>query len=333
MQIFFEERERRPRAVWRLLAQVVIFQAATFLFLAPLAAIWFVASAPEAPSSDSVAALTQSPAILLFSSVASLGAIFLSLWLAGRFLDRRPIKDFGLRLDSGWWLDLAFGLALGAALMTGIFLVEISFGWIRIEGAFESGISGTPFWIALLLPIAIFLCIGVYEEMFSRGYQLLNMAEGFNYPFLGPHGAIVAAWVLSSSIFGVLHLGNQNATPLSAFNIALAGLLLGAGYILTGQLAIPIGLHITWNFFQGTVFGFPVSGLGPIGASFLATDQGGPDLWTGGAFGPEAGLMDPIATLVGVSLIALWVRLRQGRVGIHTPLAEPPKVVHETTVR
>ncbi len=333
MQIFFDERERRPRALWRLLAQVVIFQAATFFFLAPLAAIWFMAS-PSGPSSGgSAAALTQSPTILLFSSIASLGAIFLSLWVAGRFLDRRPIKDFGLRLNGGWWLDLGFGLALGAVLMTEIFLVEISFGWVTIEGAFVSNLSGTPFSIALALPVVAFLCIGIYEEIFSRGYQLLNMAEGFNYPFLGPHGAIVAAWVLSSSIFGILHLGNPNATLLSAFNIALAGLLLGAGFVLTGQLAIPIGLHITWNFFQGTVFGFPVSGLEPIGASFLAIEQAGPDLWTGGAFGPEAGLMDPIATLIGILLIALWVRLRQGKVSIHTLLAEPPKLVSETNER
>ncbi|HZY64486.1 MAG TPA: CPBP family intramembrane glutamic endopeptidase [Rubrobacteraceae bacterium] len=331
MQLFFEERERRPRAVWRLLAQVVIFQAATFLFFAPLAAVWSLASSAETFSDGSVAAFAESPTILLFGSISSLGAVFLSLWLAGRFFDRRPFRDFGFHLDGGWWLDLAFGLALGAVLMSGIFLVEISLGWVRVEGTFESGLPGTPFWVALALPIVIFLCVGVYEEAFSRGYELLNMAEGLNYPFLGPRGAIAVAWVLSSGIFGILHLGNPNATPLSAFNIALAGLLLGAGYILTGELAIPIGLHITWNFFQGNVFGFPVSGLGPVGATFLSTEQGGTDLWTGGEFGPEAGLMDPIATLIGISLIALWVRLRRGHVGIHTSLAEPPKTVPETS--
>lgn len=320
--MFFEEREHRPRAVWRLLAQVVIFQAATFLFLTPLAAVWFVGTSPG----DSVASLTGSPTILLLSSISSLVAVFLSLWLAGRFLDRRPFGDFGFRLNRGWWLDLVFGLALGAVLMSGIFLIEVSFGWVRVDGAFVSNLPGTPFWVSLILSLMIFLCVGIYEETFSRGYQLLNMAEGFNYPFLGPRGAIVAAWILSSGIFSVLHFGNPNATLLSTFNIALAGLLLGAGYVLTGELAIPIGLHITWNFFQGNVFGFPVSGLGPIGATFISTEQGGPDLWTGGAFGPEAGLMDPIATLVGILLITLWVRLRKGRVGLHTALAEPPEM-------
>lgn len=333
MQIFFEERGRRVRAVWRLLAQLVIFQAATFLFLSPLTVIWFVASSPETLSGDSVASFTESSSVLLLSSVSSLGAIFLSLWLAGRFLDRRPVRDFGLHLNGGWFLDLFFGMALGAVLIAGIFLVEISFGWLRVEGTFESGAPGTPFWISLALPVLLFLCVGISEELFSRGYQLLNMAEGLNYPSLGPRGAIITAWMISSGIFGVLHLGNPNATLLSAFNISLAGLLLGTGYILTGQLAIPIGLHITWNFFQGNVFGFPVSGLEPIGAIFLVTEQGGPDLWTGGDFGPEAGLIAPATILTGMLLIALWVRLRQGRVGIHIPLAEPPKEVQVTDER
>src|SRR3712207_9183124 len=66
---------------------------------------------------------------------------------------------------------------------------------------------------------------------------------------------------------------SPNATLFSTFNVVLAGLMLGLGYVLTGELAIPIGLHFAWNFFQGGVFGFPVSGLGPVGASFLSTDQ------------------------------------------------------------
>lgn len=322
---FFVERDRgRLRAGWRLLAQVVVFQAATFFLLAPLTAIWFVAGSSEAPSEGFAATLTESTATLFLGSIASLGGIFFSLWLAGRFIDRRPLKDYGFHLDRGWWLDLVFGLGLGMFLMSGIFLIELSFGWLRVDSTFESILPGTPFWVALALPFVIFLCVGIYEEAFSRGYQLLNMAEGLNYSSIGPRGAALAAWILSSSIFGVLHLGNPNATPLSAFNIALAGLLLGAGYVLSGELAIPIGLHFAWNFFQGNVYGFPVSGLNPIGATFISTKQTGPDIWTGGLFGPEGGLLVTFATLTGIALTAFWVRFRRGRVGIHTPLAEYP---------
>ena len=133
------------------------------------------------------------------------------------------------------------------------------------------------------------------------------------------------ACVLSSLFFGALHIGNPNATLSSTANITVAGLMLGLGYVLTGELAIPIGLHIAWNFVQANIYGFPVSGLRPVGATFLEIEQGGPEAWTGGPFGPEAGLIGVSAMILGFLLITLWVHLRSGKVAIHTPLAEEPE--------
>jgi uncharacterized protein len=105
--------------------------------------------------------------------------------------------------------------------------------------------------------------------------------------------------------------------------------LLGVGYVLTGQLAIPIGVHISWNFFQGNVFGFPVSGLDGLGAKFLATETSGPELWTGGVFGPEAGLLLPFAIALGSLMTFSWVRFRHARADILASIAEAPKPVEE----
>lgn len=221
-------------------------------------------------------------------------------------------------------MDLAFGLVLGALLMTGIFLVELKAGWITVTGTFKTTEEGGSFLPSILAPAVIFVSVGIGEEMRSRGYQLRNIAEGLNYPSLGPKGAVVLAWVLSSAFFGFLHLSNPNATLISATNIAFTGLLLGIGYVLTGRLAIPIGLHVTWNFFEGNVFGFRVSGLETVGATFVAIEQSGPPLWTGGAFGPEGGLLDIVAVIVGSSLIWLYVRARSGKVTLETSIAEPP---------
>ena len=328
MEPFFEEGTGRLRALWRLLAQYLTYWILGPYLVNVLAAAWLLAGpGREADSSGGLDAsvLSGSPALPLIGAGAGLMGVLLSVWLAGRLLDRRPFADFGFHLNGGWWLDFFFGMALGALLMTAVFLVELGLGWIKTTGAFESGLPGAPFWVAILVPAAFFLCVGIYEELLSRGYQLRNAAEGLNLPGVGPRNAVLLAWVLSSAFFGYLHASNPNATPISTFNVALAGLMLGFGYVLTGELAIPIGLHVTWNFFQGAVFGFPVSGLRIGGATFLSLDQGGPDLWTGGSFGPEGGLIGPAAMAAGILLTALWVRLRYGAVAVYAPIAEGPK--------
>jgi uncharacterized protein len=323
VNVFLNDREGRLRAFWRLLFQygIYIFSAALLGVLVPGLLIAF---GEADPGGDPTGTLVPSPASQALSYAASLAAALFSVWLAGRFLDHRPISDFGLRLNREWWLDLCFGLVLGALLMAGIFLVELAAGWIAVTGAFEATSKGAAFFPVILAPLVLFICVGISEELVSRGYQLRNLAEGLNFPGIGPRGAIVLAWVLSSSYFGYLHMANPNATLVSTANIALIGLVLGVGYILTGRLAIPIGLHIAWNFFQGNVFGFPVSGIEPVGATFLSVEQGGPSLFTGGPFGPEGGLLGIAAAIIGSLLTWLWVYVRSGKAVLQTSLAEPP---------
>jgi membrane protease YdiL (CAAX protease family) len=320
---FLDEGTGRLRAPWRLLLQYLAYTVAVPLFANLLAGAFLLAGMGAGSSGTS--ALAGSPLLPVIGGVAGLGGALLSVWLAGRFLDRRPFAEFGFHLSGGWWLDLLFGMALGALLMTTVFLVQSGLGWVTVTGSFESLVPGAPFWLAVLVPATLFVCVGFNEELVSRGYQLRNAAEGLNSSSIGPRGAVLLAWALSSAFFGYLHAANPNATILSTANVALAGLMLGCGYVLTGELAIPIGLHVTWNFFQGTVFGFPVSGLRIGGATFLSIEQGGPDLWTGGPFGPEGGLLAPAAMALGILLTALWVRLRRGRVAIHAPIARGPK--------
>jgi len=114
-------------------------------------------------------------------------------------------------------------------------------------------------------------------------------------------------------------MDNPNATWVSTVNIVLAGIFLGLGMFLSGSLAIPIGLHISWNFFQGIVFGFPVSGMN-MGAAMIATESAGPTWLTGGAFGPEGGALGLIAIFIGSGLTLLWLR-RKGRLSLHTDLS------------
>lgn len=316
LALFWNSGEHRLRPLWRLLVFVLIFFALTILIslvIVPLVLI-------VVPTSRSLA-YWESVQGFLPSLIITTLATVVSMVLAARFIDRRPFVGFGLRLSRGWWLDFGFGLALGAVLMTGVFLVEWAAGWITIRGLFVAPPTGAPFLLAILSPLAVFLCVGIQEEMLFRGYLLRNLAEGLNVRAIGPRRSLALAFFFSSFLFGLAHAANQNAGVSSIANITLAGVLLGVGYVLTGQLAIPIGLHITWNLFQGNVFGFPVSGMHVSEATFVAIEQRGPAVWTGGAFGPEAGLLGVISSLVGIGATLLWVRWRYGQIAFYEPLA------------
>jgi hypothetical protein len=121
-----------------------------------------------------------------------------------------------------------------------------------------------------------------------------------------------------------MHLFNAHAGPLAMAGVLMLGIITATGYVLTGELAIPIGLHITWNFFQDAVFGFSVSGGDISAATFVVTDVQGPALWIGDEFGPESGLLAIGAMVLGIVLIGLWVRLRRGYISLRTTIASVP---------
>lgn len=235
-------------------------------------------------------------------------------WLTAHYIDRRPFSDYGFQFNRDWWLDLVFGMVLGAALMTAIFLVEWAAGWVAVDSVFYSNESSVPFGQALMAPMVLFIVVAVAEELLTRGNHIVNFAEGLHS--WGHLPAVFAAWLLSSVIFGLLHIYNPHTTWVSTANLVLTGFFFGLGFVLTGQLALPIGLHFSWNLVQGNVFGFPVSGKVFYATSLVRLEQRGPELWTGGPFGPEAGLLGILAIMVGMLFTAGWVRWRYGDLSV-----------------
>lgn len=318
---FWNDRTRRPRAVWRLLGLLAVLLALGLL----VGALVFTLAAPV--ESLVVGVIPDAETILLAGTAATIllqvAFVTAAVYVATRLFDRRGLRDLGLRVDADWWLDLVFGLALGAALMAGIFLVEVALGWVTVTGTFRTGGAASSFWPWFALTVGFWLAVGFYEELLTRGYLLTNLAEGFTwFERLGSTAAVGLATGASSLVFAVLHAANPNASLASTAGIFLAGLMLAAGYVLTGELAIPIGLHVTWNLFQGSIFGFPVSGMG-FGVSLVAIDQAGPTWLTGGSFGPEAGLLGIAGSVAGLLLIAVWVWRRKGEIAIAPSITEP----------
>ena len=243
---FWNKQEGRLRAFWRLLLQLVIA-----IIITTVLEIAFSASPGGRPVFS---------AVLSEQNIASLGFV-ISVWLAARFLDRRPFTDLGFRFNKAWWLEIGFGLALGALIVVGMFLTEWANGWMIITDTFYTAGTGLPFALVIVLSLVTFVGVGLFEELLSRGYQLRNIAEGLNFSFVGPRMAIALALLISSSIFGLLHLVMHSDTDagfldnvLGILPQTLGGLMLGVAYVLTGQLAIPIGIHTAINFFGTSVF-------------------------------------------------------------------------------
>jgi uncharacterized protein len=325
-KLFWSREERRLRMVWRLLGQLLFLMLVLLPLQTLVGMLAVFVLGPQALPTEGLSDLgqaqtwiMQNPLWMAISTLTILLTMTIAVWAAARWLDRRRLLDLGLRLDRQWWADLGFGLALGFVLMTLVFVVQLLAGWVTIQDTFVADEAGS-FWGGMGLALIIYLCVGFYEELFSRGYQLTNLAEGFSA--IGRKRAIWVATLLSASVFGALHLMNPNANWIGAVNIMVSGVLtLGLGYILTGQLGISIGLHITWNLVQGNIYGFPVSGADYRFATVFLIEQQGSELWTGGAFGPEAGLLGLLATLLGALLIVWWTRRYYGRAAVREEIA------------
>ncbi len=237
---------------------------------------------------------------MVFGSVSQHVIVIALALLACVWPDRRRIREIGLDINLRWWLDLLGGLALGAVLTALIFMIEYHNGWI------ELGESDTDFGQTFRLQLGWLLAmvfVGTGEEIMSRGYQLKNLTEGFKRT--GVLTSFVIATLISSGVFGLLHVLNPHASVLATVLVVMAGIMFCVGRLLTGSLAAPIGMHIAWNYCQGAVFGFPISGT-TIQGSVINIDSTVDSIWTGGDFGPEAGLLGLFAIITATAVFMLW---------------------------
>ncbi len=330
-RIFWNPSENRLRSGWRALVQLVLFLVAFFSFLI-LVGLQIVLPALGLSSFDELDALEATGAVpvwlVLVPGAATFLAALASTLAATRLLERRPLAAFGLRLDPHWWADLGFGVVLGALFTASIFSVLVAAGWLEVTGLFQTPVTGQPFALGLGAFLLNAVMVGTGEELVFRAYQLTALAQGLGR--MGPRLAIGTAWLISSILFGLWHVPNTGATGTSVIIAVLGGFLLGAGYVLTGRLGLSIGLHAALNFFGDNVFGFG-SGGGQIAdrPTIIATSEVGPDLWTGGPFGPAAGLVAVGAILLGVVAIWLWARWEYGVSAPHLELVPAQQSVEQ----
>ncbi len=237
---------------------------------------------------------------------AGIGAILVATILGGAWvIDRRPIGEYGLSLDRRWWRSFAVGGAIATVVNAGALAVAVGAGWATVVGIAE-GAGDLSFPAAMVVVFSYVALASAWEEVVFRGAMLKNLAEGADGPV--PQWAAVGMAVLASSlVFALLHGGKVDHPSQYGYYL-LAGLLLSGAYVLTGDLALPIGFHVWYNFTQSAVFGLGHSQRTP---ELLAVEIVGPARWVG-----EEGIVYMLFVALGGLLLLAFVRWRDGRLGI-----------------
>ena len=231
----------------------------------------------------------DSPVMLILTAFQVMGS-FLALWLATKFIDRKPLMSIGLSVKDKT-NEMLIGLGFALAFIGGLFLILWLIGAINITGyvGFKPGV----FIVSMMLFMAAF-----DEELIFRGYILNNMMDSTSNRWIALAG--------SSLLFALLHSGNPSvwSTWVPMTELFAAGFILGISYTFTKNLWFPTFFHFGWNFFQG-LFGFEISGINVDSWKMISHENTGnvPDIVSGGAFGIEGSVITLSCTIICTYLI------------------------------
>ena len=206
-----------------------------------------------------------------------------------KVIEKNSLSTLGF-VKKNWLKYLGWGILI-SLLQMGVIALVYQVGGI---GTFElNELSLEPILFILGL-FPFWLLQGGTEEVATRGWLLTRIAARTNLPF---------AIAISSSLFGILHMGNAGVTFLSVLNIILDGVLAGLLFIYTDSIWLVVAQHGTWNYVQGNLLGFQVSGTGADASIFSFSMGSGPDWLTGGAFGAEGSIITTLVLLVSLVIV------------------------------
>ena len=285
---FWNRRERRLRAGWRITTMLALYLAITIATMVTIESLLPGLGEYAAPFGIALTGL-------------------LTAWLAVRFLDGRRLRSLGLRVDRRWWRELLVGVGFGLFTTGGVLAIYLAMGWGTIDGWFvaEDGL----FVVAFGLSVATYAAVALLEELLFRGYFVTNATEGVPSGLVRPLGRlvprrwlagvpVVIAVAVSSLVFAEFH--GDSLTAMDYLHFWLAGVLLAIPYVLTGRLWLSIGLH--WAFNVGLTSLFNVEGGVP---ALIRLEIDGPSLWVG-----EAALTETAMIAVTILLVLVWARWR-----------------------
>lgn len=267
----------RLRAPWKII-----------LFIAVLVVALILASWIEMSVDGLVAGFGYRPLISEWAvPLGTLGAT----WAMLRAVEEKRWSFVGMERTAARGPILASGAVLG--------LLPIAVPSLILLAADQLSIVSAPngsWWAASLIGAGNLLPAAFGEELLLRGYVFAVFRE-----------AIGSRWTLivTSVVFGLLHVPNPGADAQSILIVMLAGFFLGSVFLATRSLYAATAAHFTWNWFMAAGLHAPVSGL-PVSAPDYRVIDSGPDWLTGGAWGPEGGL----AAALGMFVVLIYLHAR-----------------------
>jgi membrane protease YdiL (CAAX protease family) len=293
VSVLWNRTENRPRALWRVLAAIVAGFVGVYV-VPPLAL-----AGTELP--PSVAGAT-------INLIAALAGLVTAVGFA-RYVDRRPVTDYGLAFSPSWLEDFGAGSLIALAGMAVALPVSLLAGWATVSELFlgGTGANALPFAVAFGVYVIQWVLVAFWEELINRGLILTSAVEGLRNRWLSDRGAVVVGVVASALIFSITHFPDS----LAAFGSRLMlGVILGAAYVWTDSLALPMGLHFLINFSMNNVYGLTnVREAAEVLPMLVQPTFTGPSQFVG-----VFGVVNSAAVLCVAALTAGYVAFRYGGV-------------------
>ena len=227
--------------------------------------------------------------LMFVSQMVMIIAVIGATWLVLRVIDRLPFSILGISIR-GRGPDIFYGLAAALAIFAVGFSFSCGVGLVVIDGfAFD-------LW-ALCYSFIFYLAVSISEEIMCRGYILGRLLQANVNRFL--------ALFISSLIFAIFHMFNPNITILAFINILIAGCMMGVVYLYTRNLWFPISLHLFWNWIQGPILGYDVSGM-KLTPTLINITLPADNVWNGGMFGFEGSVVCTILMLIFIACVIFY---------------------------
>jgi membrane protease YdiL (CAAX protease family) len=294
---FFKNKYNDVRAVWKLMCVIPTFFILTVMLTICFTFFYEIILAATTGINDPMALeerIVNSDISRMSIAIIQNIVMMASVMMFWKSFDKKPFSQMGLTFNKTSFIDLVHGLILGAASIALVFVALLLTGQFTVE----SSVMKPGFASTLLSDLVVMIFVGIGEEMFSRGY-CMGILRRSN---------IFIVLIVPNLIFALLHIFNNNIGVIPMINLFLIGLLFSLISLRRGNIWMPVGYHITWNFFQGSIFGMPVSGSDASG--LFASKPVGENIFNGGGFGPEGGLLVTGLIIVSIALLLIFTKNR-----------------------